>query len=92
VKAMLGRMLRFLLRPAIRWVNCALAQGCVLNNAKLLRRLDADRDHTVFVGHDLDELDGAGEFGLRTVAFNYAPGARADRYAERFSDLMNLLD
>jgi len=47
VREMLRRIARFLLRPAIRWVNWAVAQGCVLNNAKLLRRLDAEDPSTV---------------------------------------------
>ncbi len=52
-----------------------------------LERLDTKPDRAVFVGHDIEELDGARAIGLRTVAFNYEPGARADVFLERFAAL-----
>lgn len=44
-----------------------------------------------FVGHDMDELAGAGEAGLCPIAYNCDPAAPADVYIERFSDLSNLV-
>ncbi len=49
--------------------------------------LGLDLARCAFVGHDMDELEGAQAAGLLTVAFNYAPGAPADRYVERFEQL-----
>ena len=44
-------------------------------------------DQVAFVGHDGLELQGAATFGLRTIAFNYDPEAKADVYLERFDQL-----
>jgi len=43
-----------------------------------------------FVGHAADELEGAREAGLVTVAVLYEPDARADYYAESLVDLLNV--
>lgn len=45
-----------------------------------------------FVGHDIEELDGARAVGMRTLAFNYETGVTADRYLSRFEDLTQLID
>jgi len=45
---------------------------------------------TVYVGHDTVHLAGARCCGLRTVAFNHAPAAKADHYLTRFEDLATL--
>lgn len=42
----------------------------------------------VYVGHDVDHLAGATAHGLRTVAFNFHPYAKADCYLTRFEDLL----
>lgn len=44
----------------------------------------------VFVGHKTHELDGAHAVGMKTVAFNFDPDARADVYIEKFRDLLDL--
>ncbi|MCE5327996.1 MAG: HAD hydrolase-like protein [Planctomycetaceae bacterium] len=44
-----------------------------------------------FVGHDIDELTGAREAGLLAIGFNYHPEAPADRYIERFGDLLDVV-
>ena len=49
------------------------------------------RTAAAFVGHDDDELAGAKEFGLLTVAYNYNPGVVADHYLCEFSDLLQLV-
>ncbi len=46
-------------------------------------------EQVAFVGHDADELAGAKAAGLRTLAFNFEPGAKADRYLTRFEDLLD---
>lgn len=43
-----------------------------------------------FVGHDIDELDGAKEVNLTTIAFNYKAGVQADFYLTHFGDLLKL--
>lgn len=40
-----------------------------------------------YVGHQSLALAGAQRVGLRTIAFNHEPAARADIYLQRFSDL-----
>ena len=41
----------------------------------------------VFVGHSPEELDGANEIGMGTIAFNQDQGAIADFYVDKFSDI-----
>ena len=55
----------------------------------ILLRLPATR--AVFVGHDAAELAGAAAVGMRTVAFNYEPGATADVYIDRFEELLDVV-
>ncbi len=45
---------------------------------------------SAFVGHDADELDGAHNAGMVTVAVNYAEDARADYYAASPLELLDL--
>lgn len=40
-----------------------------------------------FVGHDVDELEGAQQSGMYAIAYNYTPGAPADVYVDHFSEL-----
>lgn len=47
-------------------------------------------DQALYVGHDAEHLAGAQAAGLRTVAFNFPPGARADYYLTQFEDLLVL--
>ena len=46
-------------------------------------------EQVAFVGHDAEELAGAKAVGLRTLAFNFDPGAKADRYLTRFEELID---
>jgi putative hydrolase of the HAD superfamily len=55
-----------------------------------LRQLGLSPDYAAFVGHRISELDGARAVGLKTIAFNYDEGARADYFIEKFSDLLNV--
>ena len=55
-----------------------------------LRQLGISSDQAVFVGHKPSELDGARNVGMKTVAFNYENGAKADFYIKKFSDLADL--
>jgi HAD superfamily hydrolase (TIGR01509 family) len=43
-----------------------------------------------FVGHDAEELQGAADVGMPTIAFNYEPGVAADIYVERFDELLKI--
>ncbi len=47
-------------------------------------------EESAFVGHAADELKGARQAGLITVAVLYEPGAVADYYAETLPDLLNV--
>jgi HAD superfamily hydrolase (TIGR01549 family) len=58
--------------------------------AAALARIGVKKHDAAFVGHDEDELTGAAEFGLTTIAYNYVPGVAADHYLGEFSDLLNL--
>jgi putative hydrolase of the HAD superfamily len=60
--------------------------------AAALDRLNASAAETLFVGHDTDELDGAAQCGLATVAFNDEPAATADRHIGTFLHLLDCLD
>ena len=53
-----------------------------------LDRIGCSKDEAAFVAHDVDELEGAMAFGLYTVAYNYEPGAPANRHLEHFSELV----
>lgn len=55
-----------------------------------LQQLGITADQAVFVGHNLIELEGARNVGMKTVAFNYENGAKADFYIEKFSELVDL--
>jgi putative hydrolase of the HAD superfamily len=55
-----------------------------------LQQLGITSDQAVFVGHKTIELEGARKVGMKTVAFNYENGAKADFYIEKLSDLMKL--
>lgn len=55
-----------------------------------LDRLGLRPSEASFVGHKKTELDGATAVGMRTVAFNYEPQAKADHHIEGFSELLSL--
>jgi FMN phosphatase YigB (HAD superfamily) len=55
-----------------------------------LARIGVEKQDAAFVAHDEDELMGAREFGLMTIAYNYAPGVVADHYLSDFSSLLEL--
>lgn len=56
--------------------------------AEALRRAP---DRCAFVGHDIDELEGAQAAGLFAVAFNYHPDAPADVFIESFPELADVI-
>ena len=49
------------------------------------------QDRCAFVGHDVDELEGARDVDLFSVAFNYHPAAPADAYIDRFTELKDVV-
>lgn len=55
-----------------------------------LTQTGVSADEAVFVGHKTHELDGAKAVGMKTIAFNYDPDARADVYIDKFADLLNV--
>ncbi len=46
--------------------------------------------NTLFVGHKESELKGAREVGMKTVAFNFDPDAKADVFIRSFPDLLKV--
>jgi HAD superfamily hydrolase (TIGR01509 family)/HAD superfamily hydrolase (TIGR01549 family) len=55
-----------------------------------LQQAHLSPDEAAFVGHATDELEGAQQVGMTTVAVNYDPGTVADYYAESLLDLLNV--
>jgi HAD superfamily hydrolase (TIGR01509 family) len=53
-----------------------------------VRAMDLPAGEVAFVGHDAEELAGAAEVGMPTIAFNYDPDARADVFLARFEELL----
>jgi FMN phosphatase YigB (HAD superfamily) len=45
---------------------------------------------SAFVGHDAEELEGARQAGMATVAVNYDPSASADYYARSLVELLEV--
>lgn len=55
-----------------------------------LGQLGVTVKQAVFVGHKRSELEGARSVGMKTIAFNYDEGAKADYYIEKFADLLKV--
>ena len=55
-----------------------------------LNELHLSIEQTAFVGHDWDELQGAAQLGLCTIAFNAPPQIPADYHLRRFADLLQV--
>jgi HAD superfamily hydrolase (TIGR01509 family) len=60
--------------------------------AAALARLGATADQTAFVGHDVDELEGAMQCGMTAIAYNYESDAPASHFIDRFPELLNIVD
>lgn len=58
----------------------------------VLQQLGLSPDQAIFVGHKASELNGARAIGMQTVAFNYDQDASADRFIEKFSDLLKITE
>ena len=52
---------------------------------------NVDRENCAFVGHDVDELQGASQASLLSIAYNYDAAAPADIYLDHFSELAELV-
>ena len=55
-----------------------------------LSQVGVTPEQAVFIGHKQSELDGARKVGMRTIAFNYEQNVLADRYIEKFPDLLEI--
>lgn len=55
-----------------------------------LKQVGLQAGEAVFVGHKATELEGARKVGMKTVAFNREPDAKADFYIEEFHELLEL--
>lgn len=53
-----------------------------------VRASSISQELCAFVGHDIDELEGAKHFGLSTIAYNHAPGATANFFIAQFDELL----
>ena len=60
--------------------------------AEVMRQLHVEAPETIFVGHDVDELEGAMQCGLTAIAYNYEPGTPADRHIAGFSELLDVVE
>jgi HAD superfamily hydrolase (TIGR01509 family) len=60
--------------------------------AEVLHRLNTTSDHAVFVGHDVDELEGAMRCGLTAIAYNHEAGAPANHHITIFSELLDVVE
>lgn len=82
------------LSPFVDVLACSTAVGAHKPNPAIyLRALEMaglTPGEAAFVGHDADELEGARNAGMVTVAVNYAEDARADYYAASPLDLLDL--
>jgi putative hydrolase of the HAD superfamily len=58
--------------------------------AAALQQLGVKANQAVFIGHRAQELEGARNAGIRTIAFNYDDDAVADYFIEKFSDLLRV--
>lgn len=58
--------------------------------AAALRQLGLPACQAAFIGHDVDELEGARTAGMKTIAFNYGKTAKADFYIKKFPDLLKV--
>ena len=56
-----------------------------------LRAMDLPAGQAAFVGHRAEDLAGAAEVGMMTVAFNFDPEATADAFTGQFDELLDLL-
>ena len=56
-----------------------------------VRAIGVKRLEAIFVGHAKDELEGAHKAGLKTIGYNLDNGAKADYYAENFSDILSIV-
>lgn len=60
-----------------------------------MKKHNLTRNETVFIGHDLDELEGAKNAGLRTIAYRYdkqtAPLIPYATKIKRFEDLLKII-
>lgn len=67
------------------------AKPAALGYQTALAAMQLPAHQVAFVGHDAEELSGAAALGMPTVAFNYDPEVLADRYLERFEELLDLV-
>ncbi len=58
--------------------------------AAALQQLGLSACQAVFIGHDVDELEGARTAGMKTIAFNFGKRAKAEFYINEFSDLLKV--
>jgi len=56
----------------------------------VLEQLGIQAEEAIFVGHKASELDGAKALGMKTIAFNYEEGVKADYYLDKFLDLLEV--
>jgi HAD superfamily hydrolase (TIGR01549 family) len=53
--------------------------------------LDIPAKNCVFIGHDQEELDGASNAGITTIAFNHASGVKADYQVDHFTEILDVV-
>ena len=57
-----------------------------------IETMNLPAEKVAFVGHDTAQLAGAATLGIRTIAVNHDPDARADIYLARFEQLLDVVE
>ena len=80
-----------LFRVVISSIDIGVTKPDPRGYRQALKEMNLLPEQAWFVGHDADELDGAHDVGMRTVAFNFTADVHADCYLRRLDDLIPAL-
>jgi len=57
-----------------------------------LDKMGLNKENVLFIGHDKDELDGANNFGIKTIAYNNNTDVKATYKIKDFIEILNIVD
>lgn len=90
------RLHRLNINQYFDYVVCSVDIGYVKPQPEafqiVLDKLNVSRDEAIYIAHDLDELSGSREFGLRCIAVNYKGTVPADWYIEKFREIIHIVN
>lgn len=55
-----------------------------------LKKMDLGKEEVIFVGHDADELTGANDFGITTIAYNFIEPVSANYKIKNFDEILKI--